>query len=61
MVLHFGWLQQTDDGTEVCSKIDLLTQMIEKLSARFVIFETQMKLMESQRGGGKALSGQQHG
>ena len=60
MVLHFGWLQQTDDGTEVCSKIDLLTQMIEILSARFET-QNEMKLMESQRGGGKALSGQQHG
>lgn len=37
------------DGKEVCSKIDQLTQMVEKLSARFVIFETQMKLIESQR------------
>ena len=41
---------QSDDGRDVCTKIDQLTQMIEKLSARFVIFETQMKLAESQRG-----------
>eukprot|EP00731_Ephydatia_muelleri_P031058 Em0022g572a len=47
-----------DDGREVCSKIDQLTQMIEKLSARFVIFETQMKLVESQRGKA-AVNGQQ--
>ena len=52
-----GDLQQQLPLTEISTRVEQLTQLVERMSARFVILENQLKLVESQKS---AKQGNKH-